>query len=85
MSIEIKLVQDGNKSWEKMYRIVDYDEEKFAQQVIVLTREELGDLHHLIDVQFMAESDDHEKSMSKTQEEIDNEIVWEDHKNKWSE
>ena len=55
MSIEIKLVQDGNKSWEKMYRIVDYDEEKFAQQVIVLTREELGDLHHLIDVQFMAE------------------------------
>ena len=85
MSIEIKLVQDGNKSWEKMYRIVDYDEEKFAQQVIVLTREELGDLHHLIDVQFMAESNDHEKSMSKTQEEIDNEIVWEDHKNKWSE
>lgn len=85
MSIEIKLVQDGNKSWEKMYRIVDYDEEKFAQQVIVLTREELGDLHHLIDVQFMAENGDHEKSMSKTQEEIDNEIVWEDHKNKWSE
>ena len=82
--IKVKLIQDANKSWEKMYRIEDiYDGQ--AQQVIVLTREELGDLHHLIDVQFMAESNDHEKSMSKTQEEIDNEIVWEDHKNKWSE
>ena len=79
--ITLKLVQDGNKAWEKMYRIVDYDEEKFAQQVIVLTREELEELRHLIDVQFMSENKEHEK---KTQEEIDNEMAWEDHKNKWS-
>lgn len=90
-----------------MYRIEDiYDGQ--VQQVIVLTREELGDLHHLIDVQFMAESDDHEKSMSsaqeenevldtpsiadmldkqaieRKQEEINNEMAWDDHKNKWS-
>lgn len=93
-----------------MYRIEDRinDNRDGCQQVIVLTRDELGELHHLIDVQFMSESNDHEESMSRTQEEnevldtpsiadmldkqaierkqeeIDNEMAWEDHKNKWS-
>ncbi len=71
---------------EVMYRIEDRinDNRDGCQQVIVLTRDELGQLHHLIDVQFMSESDEHEESMSRTQEEIDNEMAWEDHKNKWS-
>lgn len=80
--IKITTVQNEDKT-EKMYRIEDIFDGQ-AQQVIVLTRDELGDLHHSIDVQFMAESDGHEQSMSKTQEEIDNEMAWEDHKNKWS-
>jgi hypothetical protein len=82
MSIEITKLEHEEDT---MYRIIDYDEENSAQQVIVLTREELGDLHHLIDVQFMSESEDHEESMRQpTQEEIDNEMAWDDHKNKWS-
>ena len=82
MSIKItKLVHEE----ESMYRIEDFFEGQ-AQQVIVLTREELGDLHHLIDVQFMSENDDHEEAMREpTQDEIDNEMAWDDHKNKWSE
>ena len=71
---------------EVMYRIEDRinDNRDGCQQVIVLTRDELGELHHLIDVQFMSENNDHEESMSRTQEEIDNEMAWDDHKNKWS-
>ena len=82
MSVEITKLEHEEDT---MYRIIDYDEDNSAQQVIVLTREELGDLHHLIDVQFMSENEDHEESMRQpTQEEIDNEMAWDDHKNKWS-
>jgi hypothetical protein len=81
--IKINRIQSDD---EVMYRIEDRinDNRDGCQQVIVLTRDELGQLHHLIDVQFMSESDEHEESMSRTQEEIDNEMAWEDHKNKWS-
>lgn len=78
--ITLKLVQDGNKAWEKVYCVKDISYGN-PEQVIVLTREELEDLHNLIDVQFMSENKEHE---NKTQEEIDNEMAWEDHKNKWS-
>jgi hypothetical protein len=70
-----------------MYRIEDRinDNRDGCQQVIVLTREELGQLHHLIDVQFMSEDPNYEESMQPlTQEEIDNDIAYDDHKNKWS-
>jgi hypothetical protein len=70
-----------------MYRIEDRinDNRDGCQQVIVLTRDELGQLHHLIDVQFMSEDPNYEESMQPmTQEEIDNETAYDDHKNKWS-
>jgi len=52
---------------------------------LCLTRDELGQLHHLIDVQFMSEDTNYEESMQPlTQEEINNEIAYDDHKNKWS-
>ena len=107
-----------------MYRIEDRinDNRDGCQQVIVLTRDELGQLHHLIDVQFMSEDPDYEESMQplnergidilieeddeveknevldtpsiadmldkqaidRRQEEINNEMAYDDHKNKWS-
>lgn len=81
--IKINRIQSDD---EVMYRIEDRinDNRDGCQQVIVLTRDELGQLHHLIDVQFMSESNEHEESMSRTQEEINNEMAWDDHKNKWS-
>lgn len=89
---------------EVMYRIEDRinDNRDGCQQVIVLTRDELGQLHHLIDVQFMSEDPDYEESMQplnergidilieeddevdRKQEEINNEMAYDDHKNKWS-
>ena len=73
---------------EVMYRIEDRinDNRDGCQQVIVLTRDELGQLHHLIDVQFMSEDPNYEESMQPlTQEKINNEMARDDHKNKWSE
>tara|TARA_Y100000004_G_scaffold130955_1_gene147715 strand:+ start:2723 stop:3109 length:387 start_codon:yes stop_codon:yes gene_type:complete len=107
-----------------MYRIEDRinDNRDGCQQVIVLTRDELGQLHHLIDVQFMSEDPNFEESMQplnergidilieeddeieenevldtpsiadmldkqardRKQEEINNEMAYDDHKNKWS-
>ena len=96
---------------EVMYRIEDRinDNRDGCQQVIVLTRDELGQLHHLIDVQFMSEDPNYEESMQpleveenevldtpsiadmldkqardRRQEEINNEMAYDDHKNKWS-
>jgi|TARA_R100000081_G_C4711181_1_gene112954 hypothetical protein len=80
----IRLESEG----EVMYRIEDRinNNRDGCQQVIVLTRDELGDLHHLIDVQFMSEDPNYEESMQPlTQEEINNEMAHDDHKNKWSE
>jgi len=52
---------------------------------LCLTRDELGQLHHLIDVQFMSEDPNYEESMQPlTQEQINKEIAYDDHKNKWS-
>lgn len=79
----IRLESEG----EVMYRIEDRinDNRDGCQQVIVLTRDELGQLHHLIDVQFMSEDPNYEESMQPlTQEEINNEMAYDDHKNKWS-
>ena len=60
-------------------------EDTNTMQRICLTRDELGQLHHLIDVQFMSEDPHYEKSMQPlTQEEINNEIAYDYHKNKWS-
>ena len=83
----IKIIRLESES-EVMYRIEDRinNNRDGCQQVIVLTRDELGQLHHLIDVQFMSEDPNYEESMQPlTQEEINNEMAQDDHKNKWSE
>ena len=68
------------KANDHLYLITDTD-----TGALCLTRDELGQLHHLIDVQFMSEDPSYEESMQPlTQEEINNEIAYEDHKNKWS-
>ena len=70
-------IEKANKD---MYLITDTDTGSLC-----LTRDELGQLHHLIDVQFMSEDSNYEESMQPlTQEEINNEIAYDDHKNKWS-
>ncbi len=86
------------KANDHLYLITDTDTGSLC-----VTRDELGQLHHLIDVQFMSEDSNYEESMQPlsekdidnyieehedkkplTQEEINNEIAYDDHKNKWS-
>ena len=85
----IKIIRINDEASDDcMYRIEDRinNNRDGCQQVIVLTRDELGQLHHLIDVQFMSEDPNYEESMQPlTQEEINNEMAQDDHKNKWSE
>jgi hypothetical protein len=64
-----------------MYLITD----TLTMQRICLTRDDLGTLHHKIDVQYMSEDKNYEESMQPlNQDEINNEIAYDDHKNKWS-
>ena len=85
----IKIIRINDEASDDcMYRIEDRinNNRDGCQQVIVLTRDELGQLHHLIDVQFMSEDPNYEESMQPlTQEEINNEMARDDHKDKWSE
>ena len=89
----IKIIRINDEASDDcMYRIEDRinNNRDGCQQVIVLTRDELGQLHHLIDVQFMSEDPNYEDSMqqmvdSLTQEEINNEMAQDDQKNKWGE
>lgn len=85
----IKIIRINDEASDDcMYRIEDRinNNRDGCQQVIVLTRDELGQLHHLIDVQFMSEDPNYEESMQPlTQEKINNEMARDDHKNKWSE
>jgi hypothetical protein len=68
------------KTNDHLYLITDTDTGSLC-----LTRDELGQLHHLIDVQFMSEDPNYEESMKPlTQEQINNDIAYDDHKNKWS-
>ena len=74
----IKIIRINDEASDDcMYRIEDRinNNRDGCQQVIVLTRDELGQLHHLIDVQFMSEDPNYEESMQPlTQEKINNEI-----------
>lgn len=88
---------------EKADRSIYLIEDTSTMQRIFLTRDDLGTLHHKIDVQFMSEDENYEQSMQPlsekdidnyieehenkkplTQDEINNEMAYDDHKNKWS-
>ena len=73
------------KANKNVYLIEDITTKGQVVQRIFLTRDDLGTLHHKIDVQFMSEDENYEESMQPlNQDEINNEMAYDDHKNKWS-
>ena len=73
------------KANRNVYLIEDTTTKGQVVQRIFLTRDDLGTLHHKIDVQFMSEDENYEKSMQPlSQDEINNEMAYDDYKNKWS-